>query len=91
MSVEILNMAEFCSVLTLTTGADGTASLTMGLGDVLVRAWTDGLCAETPVRAEEREVRLNLTETPENMPSGRTVPERKPSGQPGSTSGNRCV
>ena len=88
VSVEILNMAEFCSVLTLTTGADGTASLTMGLGDVLVRAWKDGLCAETPVRAEEREVSLNLTETPENMPSGRTVPERKPSGQPGSTSGN---
>ena len=72
VSVEILNMAEFCSVLTLTTGADGTAGLTMGLGDVLVRAWKDGLCAETPVRAEEREIRLKLTEAPENMPSGRT-------------------
>lgn len=70
--VEILNMAEFCSVLTLTTGADGTAGLTMGLGDVLVRAWKDGLCAETPVGAEEREIRLKLTEAPENMPSGRT-------------------
>ena len=72
VSVEILNMAEFCSVLTLTTGTDGTAGLTMGLGDVLVRAWKDGLCAETPVRAEEREIRLKLTEAPENMPSGRT-------------------
>ena len=72
VSVEILNMAEFCSVLTLTTGADGTAGLTMGLGDVLVRAWKDGLCAETPVGAEDREIRLKLTEAPENMPSGRT-------------------
>ena len=71
VSVEILNMAEFCSVLTLTTGADGTAGLTMGLGDVLVRAWKDGLCAETPVGAEDREIRLKLTEAPENMPSGR--------------------
>ena len=72
VSVEILNMAEFCSVLTLTTGADGTAGLIMGLGDVLVRAWKDGLCAETPVGAEDREIRLKLTEAPENMPSGRT-------------------
>ena len=72
VSVEILNMAEFCSVLTLTTGADGTASLTMGLGDVLVRAWKDGLCAEITVRAEEREISLKLTEAPENMPCGRT-------------------
>ncbi len=71
VSVEILNMAEFCSVLTLTTGADGTAGLIMGLGDVLVRAWKDGLCAETPVGAEDREIRLKLTEAPENMPSGR--------------------
>ena len=84
VSVEILNMAEFCSVLTLTTGADGTASLTMGLGDVLVRAWKDGLCAEITVRTEEREISLKLTETPENMPCGRTVPEQKPSGQLGS-------
>ena len=72
VSVEILNMAEFCSVLTLTTGADGIASLTMGLGDVLVRAWKDGLCAEITVRAEEREISLKLTEAPENMPCGRT-------------------
>ena len=72
VSVEILNMAEFCSVLTLTTGADGTASLTMGLGDVLVRVWKDGLCAEITVRAEEREISLKLTEAPENMPCGRT-------------------
>ena len=44
----------------------------MGLGDVLVRAWKDGLCAEITVRAEEREISLKLTEAPENMPCGRT-------------------
>lgn len=65
VSVEILNMAEFCSVLTLTTGADGTASLTMGLGDVLVRAWKDGLCAEVICAAEEKELVLRLAEAPE--------------------------
>ncbi len=65
VSVEILNMAEFFSVLTLTTGADGTARLTMGLGDVLVRAWKDGRCAEAICAAEETELVLRLTEAPE--------------------------
>ena len=65
VSVEILNMAEFFSVLTLTTGADGTARLTMGLGDVLVRAWKDVRCAEAICAAEETELVLRLTEAPE--------------------------
>ena len=65
VSVEILNMAEFFSVLTLTTGADGTACLTMGLGDLLVRAWKDGRCAEAICAAEETELVLRLTEAPE--------------------------
>ena len=65
VSIEILNMAEFCSVLTLTAGEDGTARLTMGRGDVLVRAWKDGLCAEALCAAEEEEMVLHLTEAPE--------------------------
>ena len=60
VSIEILNMAEFCSVLTLTTGAEGTVRLSIGLGDVLVRAWKDGQCAEAVCAAEERELFLKL-------------------------------
>ena len=67
VSIEILNMAEFFSALTLTTGSDGTARLTMGLGDIMVRAWKDGLCAETICAAEEKELVLRLTEAPEKM------------------------
>ena len=98
--MEILNMAEFCSVLAMTTGTDGTACLTMGLGDVLVRAWKDGLCAEAICAAEEREIVLRLTEEPgekketlrlaksqETAASDRKEPERKPSGQSGAASG----
>lgn len=81
VSIEILNMAEFCSVLTLVTGADGTARLTMGKGDILVRVWKDGLCAEAVCAADEEEMVLHLTEAPENVlfcPAGQ---ERETFGQ----------
>ena len=70
VSLEILNMAEFFSVLTLVTGEDGTARLSVGRGDLLVRAWKDGLCAEALCGAGEEELILRLTEAPEKAGGG---------------------
>ena len=42
VSFEILNMAEYCSVATLQTDEKGEVSLTMGLGDIHIRAMLDG-------------------------------------------------
>lgn len=39
VSVEILNMAEFCSVSTLTADSAGEVRITIGLGDICVRAF----------------------------------------------------
>lgn len=44
--IEILNMAEYCSVATLTTNEAGSAFITIGLGDVHIRAVKDGMWIE---------------------------------------------
>ncbi|HJA94258.1 MAG TPA: transglutaminase domain-containing protein [Candidatus Eisenbergiella merdipullorum] len=62
VSLQILNMAEFCSVITLTAGQDGTARLSLGYGDILVRAWKDSLCAQALLGAQEEEICLKLEE-----------------------------
>ena len=46
VSFEILNMAEYCSVATLRTDEKGEVSLTMGLGDIHIRAMLDGWFGE---------------------------------------------
>ena len=49
---------------------DGTARLSVGRGDLLVRAWKDGLCAEALCGAGEEELILRLTEAPEKAGGG---------------------
>ncbi len=46
VSVEILNMAEYCSVANLYTDEKGHLSITIGLGDIHVRAMKDGTAGE---------------------------------------------
>lgn len=46
VSVEILNMAEYCNVLTLITDELGMARMTVGLGDVHIHAMKDGVYVE---------------------------------------------
>ena len=54
VSFEILNMAEYCSVVNLYTDRNGKVSITMGLGDVHVRAMKDGLFCEAWISTEDR-------------------------------------
>ena len=46
VSVEILNMAEYCNVLTLITDERGMARMTVGLGDVHIHAMKDDVYVE---------------------------------------------
>lgn len=46
VAVEILNMAEYYPAATVKTDDGGMARLTIGLGDVRIRAWKDGAFAE---------------------------------------------
>ncbi len=55
VSFEILNMAEYCSVVNLYTDRDGKVSLTVGLGDVHVRARKEGLCCEAWITPEDED------------------------------------
>ncbi|MFR3727217.1 transglutaminase-like domain-containing protein [Lacrimispora sp.] len=54
--IEILNMAEYCPVATLTTNEAGRAFITIGLGDVHIRAVKDGTWLEawTSVKDTDR-------------------------------------
>lgn len=54
VSFEILNMAEYCSVATLQTDEKGEVSLTMGLGDIHIRAMLDGWFGEALVSAADQ-------------------------------------
>ena len=55
VSFEILNMAEYCSVATLRTDEKGEVSLTMGLGDIHIRAMLDGWFGEVLVSAADQD------------------------------------
>ncbi len=55
VSFEILNMAEYCSVVNLYTDRNGKVSLTVGLGDVHVRAMKEGLCCEAWISPEDED------------------------------------
>ncbi|PJJ27899.1 transglutaminase-like domain-containing protein [Lacrimispora celerecrescens] len=55
VSFEILNMAEYCSVVNLYTDRNGKVSLTVGLGDVHVRAMKKGLCCEAWISPEDED------------------------------------
>lgn len=46
VSIEILNMAEYCSAANLYTDDKGRAAITVGLGDFHVRAMKDGTAGE---------------------------------------------
>lgn len=61
-AVEVLNMAEYYPAAVLRTDAAGEASITLGLGDIRVRAFKDGMAAEG--RAEvgkDSRIRLRLS------------------------------
>lgn len=53
--VEILNMAEWCDVTTLYTDELGEAQITLGLGDVRLRAVSDMWFAEETVSVKEND------------------------------------
>jgi transglutaminase-like putative cysteine protease len=53
VSFEILNMAEYCSVVNLYTDRNGKVTLTVGLGDIHVRAMKEGLCCEAWISPED--------------------------------------
>ncbi|ADL04824.1 transglutaminase-like domain-containing protein [Lacrimispora saccharolytica] len=53
VSFEILNMAEYCSVVNLYTDGEGKVSVTIGLGDIHVRAMKDGLSCEAWISPED--------------------------------------
>lgn len=55
VSVEILNMAEYCSVVTLVTDEEGTASLTVGLGDIHVHVMKEGIYVEAVASVKDSE------------------------------------
>ncbi|WP_455618147.1 transglutaminase domain-containing protein [Eisenbergiella sp.] len=45
-AIEILNMSEFFPAATLVTDENGEAAITMGIGDVRLRAWSGGKMCE---------------------------------------------
>ncbi|MBE5967695.1 MAG: transglutaminase domain-containing protein [Lachnospiraceae bacterium] len=53
VSLEILNMAEYSSVVTLITDGKGEAHISVGLGSVRVRAWKGEIFGETKVSVNE--------------------------------------
>lgn len=73
VSVEILNMAELCPIITLHTDKTGTAGLPLGIGDVILRARKDGYEAEAVLKAEEEERTLIL----EDMQAGMAADSRE--------------
>lgn len=65
VAVEILNMAEYFPAATVKTDDGGVARLTIGLGDVRIRAWKDGAFAEQqafPTLATEFSAAASLIE-----------------------------
>ena len=59
MDFKIYNYAEFYTVASYTTGADGTAALDTGLGDMLVWAQKDGRFGFAKADSENVTVRLD--------------------------------
>lgn len=55
VSIEILNMAEYCSVATLYTDNQGKVTITIGLGDVHVWASKGGFSCEAWISPEEED------------------------------------
>jgi hypothetical protein len=55
VSIEILNMAEYCSVATLYTDNQGKVTITIGLGDVHVRAGKGKLSCEAWISPEDED------------------------------------
>ena len=53
VSLEILNMAEYSPVVTLVTDSKGEAHISIGLGDVRVRAWKGEIFGETKASVKE--------------------------------------
>ncbi|MEY8352379.1 transglutaminase domain-containing protein [Lachnospiraceae bacterium 54-53] len=53
VSFEILNMAEYCSAADLYTDRNGTVSITIGLGDVHVRAMKEELSCEAWISVKD--------------------------------------
>ena len=65
VSFEILNYAAFVPVAAVTTGEDGTAALTCGLGSIRIEARKgNACCARTVFTPDEDRVELVLTEQP---------------------------
>lgn len=76
VSVEILNMAEYCSVVTLVTEDDGAVGLTVGLGDIHVHAMKDGIYVEgiaSVKRSEELVLEFPAGEAWMEEPEGRWI------------------
>lgn len=59
VSFRIYNYAEFYNVVTYKTGADGSAALDTGLGDMFVLAWKDGRFGYAVASSEETVVELD--------------------------------
>lgn len=72
VSFEILNMAEYCSAANLYTDKKGTVSITIGLGDVHVRAVKGGKCCEAWVSPVDSD-RTVLVLKKEEQKSGKDV------------------
>lgn len=53
ISIEILNMARFANATTLFTDCDGKVKITLGKGDINIRAMKDGIFAEKIVTLED--------------------------------------
>lgn len=68
VSFEILNMAEYCSVVNLYTDRNGKVSLTVGLGDVHVRAMKEGLCCEAWISPEDEDGTVLVLKKEEEKP-----------------------
>ena len=68
VAVEILNMAEFFPAAVMTADADGEVRMTLGLGDIRVRAFDGIRRAEAMMRIEEEDS-LELVLQEEAVPS----------------------
>ncbi|WP_349674008.1 transglutaminase domain-containing protein [Lacrimispora sp.] len=55
VSIEILNMAEYCSVASLYTDSQGKVTITIGLGDIHVRAGKGKLSCEAWISPEDED------------------------------------
>ena len=60
VSVEILNMAEYSSAAVLKTDENGEAKITIGLGDVRIRAFHKNMFAEKLLLANQSEAEIVL-------------------------------